>query len=629
MTTAQTNGLAPRKPLRLWPGVVLAVLVLLGMFGVPIVRPDAAMFGLMGGVAGGLAVVVWWVFFSRAPWSERVGAIVLMIVALFATSRIVHPSIANAGMGMLMPIMGIPVMGLALVAAAVVGRRFSTGLRRASMVVTILLASSLFALLRTGGITGAGVSDLHWRWTQTPEERLLAQAANEPAAPPTPAVTASPDKQVPDRSSGEAKAPASSPPAAEIPHKGVPAPAGDETITGAADAEGATTEAEWPGFRGPVRDSTIRGVRINTDWSASPPVAMWRRPIGPGWSSFAVRGDVFYTQEQRGEDEIVAAYRVSTAEPVWRHRDHVRFWESNGGAGPRATPALANGRVYAMGATGVLNALDARTGALIWSRNAATDTGAKLPGWGFSGSPLVVDDLVVVATSGKLGAFDVATGTPRWIGPAGLSGYSSPQLMTIAGTQQIVLLNGSGANSVAPADGKVLWQHAWENGGAVIVQPVKLDGDDVLINGIAMTGGSGVRRLTIAHGSAGWTATERWTSAGLKPYFNDFVVHNGHAYGFDGSILACIDLADGKRKWKGGRYGEGQLVALADSDLLLVLSEDGELALVSATPDKFTELARMPAIEGKTWNHPVVVGDVLLIRNGEEMAAFRLPAAAK
>ncbi len=201
--------------------------------------------------------------------------------------------------------------------------------------------------------------------------------------------------------------------------------------------------------------------------------------------------------------------------------------------------------------------------------------------------------------------------------------------MTIAGTKQIVLLNGSGATSVAPADGKVLWQHAWENGGAVIVQPVKLDDDDVLINAIAMTGGSGVRRLKITHDSSGWTATERWTSAGLKPYFNDFVVHNGHAYGFDGSILACIDLADGKRKWKGGRYGEGQLVALADSDLLLVLSEDGEIALVSATPDKFTELARIPAIEGKTWNHPVVVGDVLLIRNGEEMAAFRLPAAAK
>jgi outer membrane protein assembly factor BamB len=134
--------------------------------------------------------------------------------------------------------------------------------------------------------------------------------------------------------------------------------------------------------------------------------------------------------------------------------------------------------------------------------------------------------------------------------------------------------------------------------------------------------------LTAERGAAGWAVEERWTSTGLKPYFSDFVVHEGHAYGFDGGILSSIDLADGKRKWKGGRYGDGQLVLLADQDLLLVLSEKGELALVSATPDQFTERARVPAIEGKTWNHPVLAGDVVLVRNSEEMAAFRLARAA-
>ena len=192
---------------------------------------------------------------------------------------------------------------------------------------------------------------------------------------------------------------------------------------------------------------------------------------------------------------------------------------------------------------------------------------------------------------------------------------------------QILILDGAGATSVAPANGAVLWEHPW--GGGAIVQPALTGDGDVLINSIAATGGNGTRRIAATHGSGKWIVEERWTSNGLKPYFNDLVVHNGHAYGFDGSILACIDLADGKRKWKGGRYGNGQMLLLPDQNVLLVLSEEGELVLVGATPDQFKELARFPAIEGKTWNHPVLVGDLLLIRNGEEMAAFRLSLAGR
>ncbi len=140
-------------------------------------------------------------------------------------------------------------------------------------------------------------------------------------------------------------------------------------------------------------------------------------------------------------------------------------------------------------------------------------------------------------------------------------------------------------------------------------------------------GGLGVRRLAVTGGDSGWKVEERWTSRGLKPYFNDYVVNDGHAFGFDGRILSCISLEDGAKKWKGGRYGQGQLMLLPDQDLLLVLSEDGELALVSATPDQYKELAKVPALNGKTWNHPVLAGDILLVRNGEEMVAFRLTLA--
>jgi outer membrane protein assembly factor BamB len=278
--------------------------------------------------------------------------------------------------------------------------------------------------------------------------------------------------------------------------------------------------------------------------------------------------------------------------------------------------------VYALGATGVLNSLDAVTGAVAWSRNVAVDASRKVPGWGFSASPLVVGDLVVVAAAGRLAAYDAAGGDLRWLGPDG-GGYSSPQLAVIGGVPQIVQLSSKGAVSVAPADGKVLWQFNWE--GMPIVQPAVLPDGDLLVSTTENAMAVGVRRLAVTHGATGWATAERWMSAGLKPYFNDFVLHKGHAYGFDNNILACIDLADGTRKWKGGRYGSGQLVLLPDQDLLLVVSEEGDLALVKATPDQFTEVTRTRALEGKTWNHPVVVGDRLLVRNGEQMAAFQLP----
>jgi outer membrane protein assembly factor BamB len=521
------------------------------------------------------AIILWWLFLSRAPWYERVLALILIVLAVIATKRIVHVSIATGSMGFLLFVSAIPVMSLALVASAAVSRRLSAGPRRAIISAAILLGCGWFALLRTGGATGDFRNDFHLRWSKTPEERLLAQG-DEPAAPVAPAA--------------------------------------------------AGTDADWPGFRGSRRDGAVRGVQIKTDWKASPPVELWRRPVGPGWSSFAVHSGRLYTQEQRGSEEIVACYDVATGKPVWKHSDAVRFYESVGGPGPRGTPTLSNGRVYSLGATGVMNVLDASTGAVVWSRNAVSDTGAKIPGWGIAGSPLVVDDLVIVAASGNLVAYDLVTGNPRWLNQTGSNSYSSPQLVTIDGVKQIVLMTSTGATSVGLADGKPLWNHSWPS-DTRIMQPAVLAEGDLMISVGDGLGGNGMRRIAVKHGSSGWTTEERWTSEDLVSSFNDFVIHKGHAFGFDHGTVACIDLNDGKRKWKGERYGYGQLVLLPDQDVLLVLSEKGELALVKASPDQFTELARFPAIEGKTWNHPALAGDVVLVRNDHEMAAFRLPLA--
>lgn len=643
-----THANSPASPtprvqgLRLWPGVVAASLLILIRYILPALSPDTFFVAVIAGLVGGVAIVLWWLLVSRAPWSERIGALVVMVVAALAMSRLVHVSIAGGMMGMMYPLYAIPTTALALVAWAVASRGLSGRARGAALVVAILIGSGMWTLLRTDGVLGGSGSQLAWRWTPTAEERLLAREPDESTADSSPApvaASATPEDPASMRVPAAAAAGASTEAVEPVARASAAALAPPVTRTEAigsiseshASSESAAsvliTPAAWPGFRGPQRDSKVGGVSIATDWSASPPSELWRRPIGPGWSSFAVSGDLLYTQEQRGDDELVSCYRVSTGEPVWRHRDPVRFWESNGGAGPRATPTLHHGRIYSFGATGVVNALDATTGALVWSRNAATDTNTQVPDWGFASSPLVIDDVVIVAASGALIGYDASTGQPRWLGPHHGGSYSSPHLTSIGGVAQVVLLTGAGATSVAPASGELLWEHAWP--GSTIVQPAALPDGGILINTLTGAGGLGTRRLAVAHGPSGWNVEERWTSTGLKPYFNDFVVHKGHAFGFDGSILASIDLATGERDWKGGRYGNGQLVLLSDQDVLLVMSEEGTLVLVKAAPDRFTELARFQALDAKTWNHPALVGDVLLVRNGEEMAAFRLPLAKR
>jgi outer membrane protein assembly factor BamB len=611
-----TNPSISAKPLRVWPGVALAALLILIRFVPPLVHPEGGLVAVLGAAAAGVLIFLWWLLLSRAPWSERVGAILLIVAAVYATRLVIHASIRGGMMGYMLPMyLALPWTAFALVVWAAGTNGWAQGARRLALVAVVLITCASFAIIRTDGTLGA-TSQITWRWTPTAEERLLAKGDPDPI-PPAPAATpTAPPEQAP------VKADAALPSSPAIAKATAPI---EETHV-VKPTEPAMPVA-WPGFRGPARDSNIHGVRIETDWTKSPPVPMWRRPIGPGWSSFAVAGDLIFTQEQRGDDEIVAAYRLATGEPVWRHRDAARFYESNGRPGPRGTPTLHGGRVYTLGATGILNALDARTGAVLWSRNAVKDTGATIPGWGITSSPLIVGDTVVVATSGRLASYELATGKLRWMQQTGGGGYSSPHLVTLDGVGQIVLVSGGGAVAVSPADGKVLWKNPLWQDAVGIVQPATVDGDVVFAAGDAM-GGIGMRRVSVTHASSGWTATERWTSRGLKPYFNDFVVHKGYAYGYDGSILSCIDIKDGTRKWKGGRYGAGQLVLLADQDLLLVISEEGELALVKAVPDEFVEVVpKTPAIEGKTWNHPVVIGDQLLVRNGEEMAAFRLPRA--
>lgn len=559
-----------RVPRPLWPGVLIVAIQWLLWFILPLIFPEAMIAGVFGGFLGSIAFAVWWLFFSRTPAFERWGAFVMILAFLVGSFYLLDESISTGNMGLQFLIYSPPPVCLGFIIWALATRNLSPQLRKVTMIITIMLTSGFWIFLRSDGLDGNGRPLIAWRWAQTQEEKLLAQDSEERSG-----------------------------------------------LFSEKIAAGAI--AEWPGYRGPNRDGVVQGTNINTDWSESVPEEMWRRAIGPACSSFAVLGDLFYTQEQRGEYEVVSCYKLSTGEPVWKHQDEARFYDSHAGAGPRATPAIADGRVYTLGATGIINALDAGDGSLIWSNQDAKDSYAENLHWGFTGSPLVMDDLLIVSLSGELLALEITNGKQRWTGPDGGNSYSSPQLLSINGVPQVLLMSNTGATSLDPLSGKQLWDYSWEISDRIL-QPALINNSDLLLTREV----NELRRVAVSLKADQWSVEEQWTSSEVKFNFNDMVIHDAYAYGFDGPYMVCVDLKNGKRIWKGERY-RGWLLLLEDQDLLLVLSEKGELALVEANPDQFIELSQFKAIQGKTWNHPVLVGNILLVRNSNEMAAFRLP----
>jgi hypothetical protein len=575
-----SGGTRTFRQLRAWPAPLLAALMLAGRFG-PEVSDEAMakywMVSVFGPLLCCLLLLIWWLAASRATWRERLFGFLGIIAGVVVAVTLAHPTMRGAATTYLTIPMGFFVFAI----AAVFLKNAPPAIRTGTAVLLAFAGFAVSMLLRNDGMTGDYKFSWRSRWTQTSEESMLA------AAPKSASISTATSL---DRSS----------------------------------VTNALAHPEWPGFRGPDRDGRYLGPKISTNWSAQTPQRLWKIQLGPAWSSFAVAGRMLFTQEQRGPKEAVVCYDADSQKEIWRTEVEARLEDPMGGPGPRATPTLANGALFVSGSTGAFLRINPLTGEIVWRKELTQIAGSKVPTWGFAASPLVAGPVVIVYGGGGdkgLLAFDTVTGDLRWSAPCPGDSYGSAQLNKVLDEESVVVLTKSGVTLLDPATGKVRLDYEWKIPQYRALQPHVVGSDTILLP-TAMN--MGTRAIRIKKNNGQYAAEELWTSRQLKPDFVDLVSYQGYAYGNDGGLLTCIDLKTGERKWKGGRYGKGQILLLEASGLLLVLSEQGRVVLVPADPTAHRELASFQALEGKTWNHPVLIRDRLYVRNSQEAAAYKI-----
>ena len=379
----------------------------------------------------------------------------------------------------------------------------------------------------------------------------------------------------------------------------------------------------WTDFRGPNRDGHYDEMPILTNWPVAGLRELWRQPIGGGYASFTVAEGLAFTIEQRRDFEVVAAYDLATGREIWTNGWPAHFEESLGGEGPRATPTYRDGKLYAQGAEGELRCLQAVTGKILWSTNILKATQSELLAYGMAASPLVVDDKVIVlsgdAPACSVIALNGATGAFIWKSLTDSGAYGSPMLVTLAGQRQLLIATEKRVVGLNVESGDLLWEHPWVVNlkNRNVAQPVILGPNRFMLSAGY---GTGAEAIEITKAPSGFLANTVWKNKFLKNKFTSSVFWNGFVFGLDEDMLTCLNAETGERQWKDGRYGYGQI--LVASGCLLILSGEGELALVRAIPDRYEELARFQAIHGKTWNHPAIAEGKLLVRNAVEMACF-------
>ena len=569
------------KTLRTWPASILLAVIVLCRYVPPFIEGASSQYWYVPvffPMVASALMLIWWLAGSRATGREKLIGFFGVLVALTLTVLLSHASMR----GLITTYLTLPLGMVGLGFGAYFNSRKQPKPRVTGVLVCSVIAMSITLLLRNEGINGAYAFDLKSRWSASADDVTWVTAKASPSLVPS---------------------------------------------TGPA-VDAAIAAAEWPGFRGADRMGHTKAPKLATDWNANPPKLLWKKTVGVGWSSFAVAGPFAFTQEQRGANEVTVCYDLATGGELWSQQREARFDEPMGGPGPRATPTLADGSVFTVSASGVLQRLKASTGEVVWQQDFKKLADREPPMWGYASSPLVTHSSVIIFAGGAgdkgVMAFDAATGKPRWSVACGPESYSSPQLSKILGEEMVLMLTNDGLLLLDPASGKVRLNYEWKFQGYRALQPTVI-GDDVVL--LPTPRSEGTRAILLSKKGEQLAAEELWTSKNMKTDFTELLTHKGYLYGIDGSMFSCVDIKTGNRVWKDGRYGKGEAVLLESSDQILITAEDGRVVLLQADPSGHKELASIKALSGKTWNHPVVVGNKLLVRNGSEAACYELPVA--
>lgn len=377
---------------------------------------------------------------------------------------------------------------------------------------------------------------------------------------------------------------------------------------------------DWPGWRGPLRDGVSRETGLLTAWPEQGPKVLWQTPMSTGYSSMVVADGRLYTMQRRGDNEQVLCLDAKTGKEHWAYSTPVQYSNEYGG-GPRSTPMVDGDRVYTVGVTGILTCLDTQTGKKVWDHDLLREFNAKNLTWGVSFAPLVDGNLVFVMPGGpdggSLAAFDKKDGKLVWKSQDDRPGYSAPNAATLAGVRQVLFFTGVALVSADPETGKFLWRWPWPTSHDCNVATPIVRGDYVFI---ASGYGKGCAMLKVVKDGDGLKVERVYEHNNFCDHHSGSVLVGEHIYGFNEATLTCLDFRSGDVVWKKNGFGKGTLLA-ADGHLI-VLGENGKLALIEATPERFREKSSFRFSSQRCWTLPVLSDGRLYVRDEEKLVCY-------